>query len=570
MNNENKPRAGVTKIALTGFQVFEERTELPFSKINLLFGPNSAGKSAIEDAIAIIQMLKNSGVMSGSKTKHENYFVKSGILDSRSIAGRISAENNDFLLKLKSCWRKSGSIAKYSQSMEIEIESSLDLDFGEGLRTYGDESAIYTKCKSITESFVFHIPNDTYHEYDGSLDSIDEVQFIYHLQVDNEMLLSFVERDLEFAMNCNHPSILHLDFSSFFGAVNNIGIISADEKEKNPALRDAKIASFDNAIIKFGGIFGFSLSGQKNLNPLNKMALVSGVLSVAKNNTEYQIAFDLFSKQFQQLLHDVGQWHNTIPLLGQVSASRQIPTKDDLFIYDKAGPKIPFLIESQFTGFSSDWNQKVYSKNDFISYLHSVEVLEKVNYFLATQMFNEKGYFIGKEFEYISYKNRIHDAPNHLRLTFTQFYLANPDGTRFGFDEVGSGLGYVFPVLCVLAQNQTQLVIVQQPELHLHPALQAALGDVLIESAESKTLMIETHSEHLLLRILKRIRQTHLQASIAPELKINADDVCVLYFNPSPDGTTTVKRLRITEDGEFMDRWPRGFFGERDQELLDE
>jgi predicted ATPase len=82
--------------------------------------------------------------------------------------------------------------------------------------------------------------------------------------------------------------------------------------------------------------------------------------------------------------------------------------------------------------------------------------------------------------------------------------------------------------------------------------------------------LIETHSEHLLLRILKRVRQTHLKVAIAQELKINAEDVCVLYFDPSPDGTTAVKRLRITEDGEFMDRWPRGFFGERDQELLDE
>ena len=82
--------------------------------------------------------------------------------------------------------------------------------------------------------------------------------------------------------------------------------------------------------------------------------------------------------------------------------------------------------------------------------------------------------------------------------------------------------------------------------------------------------MVETHSEHLLLRVLKRIRQTHLHINIAPELKIEADDVCVLYFNPLPDGTTAVKRLRITEDGEFMDRWPRGFFAERDQELFDE
>jgi predicted ATPase len=85
MANENKPRAGITKIALTGFQVFDERTELPFSKINLLFGPNSAGKSAIEDAIAIIKMLKNSGVMNGLKTKSENYFGRFGLLNERSI-----------------------------------------------------------------------------------------------------------------------------------------------------------------------------------------------------------------------------------------------------------------------------------------------------------------------------------------------------------------------------------------------------------------------------------------------------------------------------------------------------
>ena len=101
--------------------------------------------------------------------------------------------------------------------------------------------------------------------------------------------------------------------------------------------------------------------------------------------------------------------------------------------------------------------------------------------------------------------------------------------------------------------------------------MQAALGDAFIESSGPvKQIFVETHSEHLLLRLLKRIRQTHLDVAIAPELRLHADDLCVLYFDPSIDGTTKVKRLRITEDGEFMDRWPRGFFGERDLELFDE
>lgn len=120
--------------------------------------------------------------------------------------------------------------------------------------------------------------------------------------------------------------------------------------------------------------------------------------------------------------------------------------------------------------------------------------------------------------------------------------------------------------------------------MHLHPALQAALGDIFIESVAPiltgdkqrptntnfKQLIIETHSEHILLRVLKRIRQTHAKIHLTDELKIEADDVCMLYFDPSIDGSTQVKRIRISNDGDFLDRWPRGFFGERDKELFDE
>ncbi|MEO6294179.1 MAG: DUF3696 domain-containing protein [Burkholderiaceae bacterium] len=142
------------------------------------------------------------------------------------------------------------------------------------------------------------------------------------------------------------------------------------------------------------------------------------------------------------------------------------------------------------------------------------------------------------------------------------------------FEDVGTGVSCLIPVLASLHGPYS---FIQQPELHLHPALQAELGDVCIEATQlsgsppkAVRHLIETHSENMLLRVLKRIRQTHLQYSVAPVLKIEADDVCVLYFNPLPNGTTAIKHLRITEDGEFMDRWPSGFFAERDQEFQDE
>jgi predicted ATPase len=103
--------------------------------------------------------------------------------------------------------------------------------------------------------------------------------------------------------------------------------------------------------------------------------------------------------------------------------------------------------------------------------------------------------------------------------------------------------------------------------------LQANLGDVLINATSGfvpgRQLIIETHSEHILLRLLKRVRQT-AEAKNQWEYSLWPDEVGVYYFNPSPDGTTIVTRMRVSEEGDFLDRWPRGFFAERDQEFFDE
>jgi hypothetical protein len=158
-------------------------------------------------------------------------------------------------------------------------------------------------------------------------------------------------------------------------------------------------------------------------------------------------------------------------------------------------------------------------------------------------------------------------------------HLQDAQGRSHNFTQVGSGLGYVLPVLAALSDPVLKLIVLQQPELHLHPALQAALGDVFVEFSrrppfgDTRMLprfLIETHSEHLLLRVLKRLRQTGAEKCIDPDLQIRPDDVSILYFDPKPDGTTKVKQLRVAPDGEFMDRWPRGFFTERYEELFDE
>jgi len=138
--------------------------------------------------------------------------------------------------------------------------------------------------------------------------------------------------------------------------------------------------------------------------------------------------------------------------------------------------------------------------------------------------------------------------------------------------EVGSGISQMLPVLLTAVGYRGSLVCIKQPELHLHPALQAELADVFIENRESdkaeggNRFLIETHSEHLLLRILRRIRQTR-KGEAEPGKAISADDVAVLYVENRGDHSI-VRNMPISPDGELLHDWPGGFFEEGLREVL--
>lgn len=150
----------------------------------------------------------------------------------------------------------------------------------------------------------------------------------------------------------------------------------------------------------------------------------------------------------------------------------------------------------------------------------------------------------------------------HLRLTDGQNRLLS-------IEDVGSGVSYVLPVLVALWQ--AKLSWVEQPELHLHPAAQCEIADAFIRAFHlGHFSVIETHSEHLLLRLLRRVRQTHADQQANPDLRCPAEAVCVLYFDPQDDGSTHVHQLRVSRTGDFLDKWPAGFFDERYGELFDE
>ena len=130
--------------------------------------------------------------------------------------------------------------------------------------------------------------------------------------------------------------------------------------------------------------------------------------------------------------------------------------------------------------------------------------------------------------------------------------------------DVGFGISQVLPIVVELLSRRDSVVAIEQPETHLHPRLQARLADLFIDTTQDggqgNQLIVETHSEHLMLRVQRRIREGTL----------DPQQVSVVYVDQGPDGETTVKPLRLNEQGDFLDEWPQGFFDERLDELFGE
>jgi len=122
------------------------------------------------------------------------------------------------------------------------------------------------------------------------------------------------------------------------------------------------------------------------------------------------------------------------------------------------------------------------------------------------------------------------------------------------YSDVGFGHSQVLPVLIGgfnLPMEST--FIVEQPEIHLHPKAQAELGDFFLNlySRQIQSL-IETHSEHLILRLQRYVI----------EGKISPDDI-VFYFVHASNEKKQIVELHLDENGKFTTEWPQGFFPER-------
>ena len=140
--------------------------------------------------------------------------------------------------------------------------------------------------------------------------------------------------------------------------------------------------------------------------------------------------------------------------------------------------------------------------------------------------------------------------------------------------EVGIGISQVVPVVVTALDGERRLLAIEQPELHLHPKLQADLADLFIEAALGKSkhvVVVETHSELIPLRLMRRIRESEDgdgDGRVRRPL-ITSKDVAIVYIETHM-GATVTTRLELGSDGQLLDPWPDGFFEEGFRERFSE
>ena len=192
------------------------------------------------------------------------------------------------------------------------------------------------------------------------------------------------------------------------------------------------------------------------------------------------------------------------------------------------------------------------------------------------------------------------------QFNISQLILTDKAGITVSLADVGYGIGQVLPVILTSMLRENTIITIEQPELHLHPKLQANLADLFIRSAEknNNTFILETHSEHIVLRLKRRQREDIHElrqpddnklrkkkrpmrqpqsgprrymrsdffssqfSSILPAWKSIRDSVVLSVIEiPNKDRKSQLTKITLTSDGEFDNIWPGDFFPERYTEL---
>lgn len=582
----------ITALEIENFQSIKNSMRVEFAPITLLFGPNSAGKSAVFDALDLVEMLWDPTKFD-QNTAQQMVERWSRREDGKHLPMRVAVE------------------------FEYAIEEAYSSDVWDD-----DRNWLCNKPRSKNSSFIF--TDDSIE--DCPEDYSDLVKTIIKL----EFKIEFIDGN---DRHSKVPIVSSLSVANREKIILGYGIAAGGELEGQDF--DFLSMSYDGLPVFlskespfFSHVMGELVKNTKaklkDKDGFRARVLIprlnfSEVASVShyfytNESVDQMPALIGYENAFTQNVSDIlfyfgsvvaRSFRNSSPI---VKADRRIPTPSEaLFVID---PKLSgwWNAKDRFSAnsparlldersASADPHYHLIAKtahaslllktakDDFWGSGHALKYLaedlkseviyiDKINEHLEKNLFNEKLYKVECASTLMVPIDLNEDDPwSYYALaqpSAVRLFLKDGEGRNVELQDVGSGIPFVLPVL--YASVAGALGRVQQPELHLHPALQSELADVfLCESIQNKEklFIIETHSEHLMLRMLRRMRDTENDRPSSKELPLTPKDIAIYYFEPQVTGGTYVIKQAVTPLGDFYHDWPRGFFADRDKDLFE-
>ena len=504
----------IKSLRLNNYKAFKDVT-IPIKPLTILLGANSVGKSSITQMLMLLHQTaeERMGAYSSALKIYGNY-VNLGAFENLFRDRDLSKT-----LQIK---------IQFSDEYTSELIRNCKMEFINKFR----DAAIFLPTLEIGIAKTEDLDErEKFHQY-----ILEFKENIEKIRINDDNLYSFLRQRL--ALPFDNEDKNNID--------NILRCYDLTDKVSNSDCTDywltysLSIVDSKLKINKFSVEIGNNITLLEIENKTESNVKVSSFITLTKQDTDYIRSKTVFNNTIFDLLREVNEFETQTPVAGfLVDIVYRFITEIQNSLFEdnlnyvsplRAHPKRYYMLDKAKMTISLDTLD-----GDAIAEVLKENSTVKKN---VNEWFKKFGFRIDVK----PFKEIIH----HMYVTQNDLPL--------DITDVGFGISQVLPIIIQgFLSQKGSLTIVEQPEIHLHPKMQADLGDLLIDivNSDNKKLIIETHSEYILRRIRRRIS----------EGKIDKNDVAICLFHPKMKNSDAwVELLEIGEKGAF--KWPEEYYND--------